>query len=233
MRAYTGGGPDLIWYGAAATVSRRRSPGSGSWTATAGSWSATTTAATSLRLRARRRPAVPRPYAPVPRGRLRDRPAIPGLDPAAGRRRAPRGRRAAGVARAAGQASLDPTLLAAPRHSYDQTVARGISVNLSRPWHKGNHPGLVLARRLKRTAAQVWLFAARLDVPATNNGSENAIRGYKLAAKISGCWRTLATLQRHCRIRSYLTTARSHGRHPLAAIHDALNGNAWMPPQPA
>ena len=48
-----------------------------------------------------------------------------------------------------------------------------------------------------------------------------------------GCWRTLATLQRHCRIRSYLTTARSHGRHPFAAIRDALTGNAWMPPQPA
>ena len=61
-----------------------------------------------------------------------------------------------------------------------------ISVNLSRPWHKGNHPGLILARRLKRKAAQVWLFATRFDVPATNNGSENAIRGYKLAAKISG-----------------------------------------------
>ena len=63
--------------------------------------------------------------------------------------------------------------------------------------------------------------------------SENAVRGYKLAAKISGCWRTLATLQRHCRIRSYFTTARSHGRHPLAAIRDALTGNAWMPPHPA
>ena len=47
------------------------------------------------------------------------------------------------------------------------------------------------ARRLKRKAAQVWLFATGFDVPATNNGSENAIRGYKLAAKISGCWRTL------------------------------------------
>ena len=80
----------------------------------------------------------------------------------------------------------------------------------------------VLARRLKRKASQVWLFATRFDVPATNNGSENAVRGYKLAAKISGCWRTLATLQRHCRIRSYLTTARSHGRHPLAAIRDAV-----------
>jgi hypothetical protein len=32
-------------------------------------------------------------------------------------------------------------------------------------------------------------------------------------------------------IRSYLTTARSHGRHPLAAIRDALTGNTWMPHQ--
>ncbi|MGO9293349.1 MAG: IS66 family transposase [Streptosporangiaceae bacterium] len=145
--------------------------------------------------------------------------------------------RAAGAAvrtaRGAGQAELDPALLARLRHSYDQAVACGISVSLSRPWHKGNHPGLILARRLKRKAAQVWLFATRFDVPATNNGSENAVRGYKAAAKISGCWRTLATLQRHCRIRSYLTTARSHGHHPLAAIRDALTGNAWMPPHPA
>jgi transposase len=145
--------------------------------------------------------------------------------------------RAAGAAvrtaRGAGQAELDPALLARLRHSYDQAVAFGISVNLSRPWHKGNHPGLILARRLKRKAAQVWLFATRFDVPATNNGSENAVRGYKVAAKISGCWRTLATLQRHCRIRSYLTTARSHGHHPLAAIRDALNGTCWMPPTPA
>ena len=137
------------------------------------------------------------------------------------------------AARDARQADLGPALLDQLRHSYDQAVACGISVNLSRPWHKGNHPGLVLARRLKRKAAQVWLFATRFDVPATNNGSENAVRGYKLAAKISGCWRTLSTLQRHCRIRSYLTTARSHGRHPLAAIRDALAGNTWMPPHPA
>jgi transposase len=34
-------------------------------------------------------------------------------------------------------------------------------------------------------------------------------------------------------IRSYLTTARSHGRHPLAAIRDALSGNTCMPPHPA
>lgn len=64
-----------------------------------------------------------------------------------------------------------------------------------------------------------------------NNGSEAAVRGFKLAEKVSGCWRTLATLQRHCRLRSYLTTAANHARRPLDAINDALNGTPWMPPR--
>jgi transposase len=133
------------------------------------------------------------------------------------------------TARAADRTILDAELLADLRRRYDQGVAVGISTNLSRPWHKGNHPGLQLARRLKRKAHQVWLFATRFDVPPTNNGSESAIRGFKLAAKVQGCWRTLATLQRHCRIRSYLVSARSHGRRPIDAIRDALSANPWMP----
>ena len=81
----------------------------------------------------------------------------------------------------------------------------------------------------------MWLFTTRLDVPPTNNpptnnGSESAIRGFKLAAKVQGCWRTL---QRHCRIRSYLVSARNHGRRPIDAIRDALTANPWMPPQAA
>jgi hypothetical protein len=126
---------------------------------------------------------------------------------------------------------LDPDTIAAARTKFDQAVACGISTNLSRPWPKGNHPGLVLARRLKRKIDQVWLFTTRGDVPPTNNGSEAAIRGFKLAEKVSGCWRTLTTLRRHCRLRSYLTSARNHGHRPLDAIRDALNGNTWMPPR--
>jgi transposase len=137
------------------------------------------------------------------------------------------------TAREADHTSLDQDLLARLRHSYDQAVAAGISTNLSRAWHDGSHPGLKLANRLKRKAEQVWLFTLRFDVPPTNNGSENAIRGYKLATKISGCWRTLATLQRHCRIRSYLTSARNHGLRTIDAIRDALTTRPWMPPAPA
>jgi hypothetical protein len=233
MNAYTGGGADLIWYGAAGNRTKAAITGFGILDGYHGilvrddyggylSYDAGLAGVQQCLAHLYRYPGDA--YATGPESQVWTRQAGDALRAAAA---------AVRTARDARQASLDPALLARLRHSYDQAVAYGISVNLSRPWHKGNHPGLILARRLKRKAAQVWLFAARFDVPPTNNGSENAIRGYKLAAKISGCWRTLATLQRHCRIRSYLTTARSHGRRPLAAIRDALTGNCWMPPQPA
>ena len=233
MRAYTGGGPDLIWYGAAGNRTKAAITGFGILDGYRGvlvrddyggylSYDAGLAGVQQCLAHLYR--YLDDAYATDPVSQAWTRQAGDALRAATAAVRAARG---------ASQASLDPALLARLRRSYDQAVAFGISVNLSRPWHKGGHPGLILARRLKRKAAQVWLFATRFDVPATNNGSENAIRGYKLAAKISGCWRTLATLQRHCRIRSYLTTARSHGRHPLAAIRDALNGTCWMPPQPA
>jgi hypothetical protein len=232
MRAYTGGGPDLIWYGAAGNRTKASITGFGILDGFAGvlvrddyggylSYDAGLAGVQQCLAHLYR--YLDDAYATDPESQVWTRQAGDALRAAAA---------AVRTARAGNHATLEPELLARLRRSYDQAVQAGISVNLSRRWHKGNHPGLILARRLKRKAAQVWLFATRFDVPATNNGSENAVRGYKLAAKISGCWRTLSTLQRHCRIRSYLTTARSHGHHPLAAIRDALNGNSWMPPHP-
>ena len=118
-----------------------------------------------------------------------------------------------------------------PTRSFQPPV--GISTNLSRSWPGGNHPGLQLANRLTRKKNQMWLFTTRFDVPPTNNGSEHAVRGVKLFVKVKGCWRTLATLQRHCRIRSYLTTTTNPGIRTIDAIRDALNGTCWMPPTPA
>jgi transposase len=218
LRGWTGGGPDLIWYGAAGNRAKASITGFGILDGSDGvlvrddyggylSYDAGLAGVQQCLARLYR--YLDDACAIDPGSQVWTRQAGDALREAAAAVRA---------ARDAHQAGLDPIVLAGLRRSYDQAVACGISVNLSRPWHKGNHPGLILARRLKRKAAQVWLFATRFDVPATNNGPENAVRGYKLAAKISGCWRTLATLQRHCRIRSCLTTARSHGRHPLAAI---------------
>jgi transposase len=55
----------------------------------------------------------------------------------------------------------------------------------------------------------------------------------KLQMKIGGCWRSVRTAARYCRVRSYLDTARRHDIHPLDAIRDALAGNPWMPAQTA
>jgi transposase len=233
MRAYTGGGPDLVWYGAAGDRTKTSISAFGILDEFRGvlvrdDYGGYTSYDADLA-------GVQQCLSHVIRY-LDDAHAID-TDTQAWARQVADALRAAiheiNTTRADDQATPDTGLITRLRRRYDQGVAVGISTNLSRPWHKGNHPGLQLARRLKRKAEQVWLFTTRLDVPATNNGSESAIRGFKLAAKVQGCWRTLATLQRHCRIRSYLVSARNHGRRPIDAIRDALTANPWMPPQAA
>ena len=231
MRAYTGGGPDLVWYGAAGDRTKTSINAFGIVNEFRGvlvrdDYGGYTSYDADLA-------GVQQCLSHVLRY-LDDAHAI-NTDAQAWARQVADALRAAiheiNTTRAQDQAIPDADLITRLRRRYDNGVAVGISTNLSRPWHKGNHPGLQLARRLKRKAEQVWLFTTRPDVPATNNGSESAIRGFKLAAKVQGCWRTLATLQRHCRIRSYLVSARNHGRRPIDAIRDALSANPWMPPQ--
>jgi transposase len=233
MRAYTGGGADLVWYGAAGDRTKTSISGFGILEEFRGvlvrdDYGGYTSYDADLA-------GVQQCLSHVLRY-LDDSHAID-TDAQAWARQVADALRGAihevNTARATDRTAGDAELLTGLRRRYNQGVAVGISTNLSRPWHQGNHPGLQLARRLKRKADQVWLFTTRLDVPATNNGSESAIRGFKLAAKVQGCWRTLATLQRHCRIRSYLISARNHGRRPIDAIRDAFTANPWMPPQTA
>jgi len=124
---------------------------------------------------------------------------------------------------------IDVVALAKARLKYDRSVRVGISINLSRPWPKGNHPGLVLARRLQKKAKQVWLFTTNPTVPWTNNGSEQALRGPKRHQAVSGYWQTTITLSRFCRVRSYLVSAANHGLSAIEAIHTALIGKPWLP----
>jgi len=164
MRAYTGGGPDLIWYGAAGNRTKASITGFGILDGFArvlvrddygGYLSYDAGLAGVQQCVAHLYRYLDDAYATGPESQVWTRQAGDALREAAA---------AARTARGARQASLDPALLARLRHSYDQAVAFGVSVSLSRPWHKGNHPGLILARRLKRKAGQVWLFATRFDV---------------------------------------------------------------------
>ena len=136
-------------------------------------------------------------------------------------------------ARAANAIALDPDVLAGLRDRYDQAVAWGIMTNQHRDWPTGRHPGHTLATRLQTRAQQVWRFTVDFAVPFTNNPCEQPQRMVKLQMKIGGCWRSVRTAARYCLVRSYLATARNHAIHPLDALHDALAGNPWMPPQTA
>jgi transposase len=140
MRAYIGGGPDLIWYGAAGNRTKASITGFGILDGYRGflvrddyggyvSYDAGLAGVQQCLAHLYR--YLDDAYAIDPESQVWTRQAGDALREAAPAVRA---------ARDAGRASLDPGLLARLRHSYDQAVAFGISVNLSRPWHKGNTP---------------------------------------------------------------------------------------------
>ncbi len=141
--------------------------------------------------------------------------------------------RAVEDARARGETSLDPPILAGLRDRYDQAVSFGAVHNRLRDWDSGNHPGYALATWLRGYKEQVFVFTRDFSVPWTNNVSERGAKAAKRHQAVSGCWRTLATLARWCRIRSYLDSAAAHGITPLDAITGAITGNPWQPPLPA
>jgi transposase len=136
-------------------------------------------------------------------------------------------------ARERGATALDQELLDGIRERYDKAATFGATHNRLRDWHKGNHPGYALARWLQEYKEQVLLFTRDLAVSWTNNAAERAVKAPKRHQAVSGYWHTLATLARWCLIRSYLTSAASHGIPVLDAITTAIKGTPWLPPLPA
>jgi transposase len=133
---------------------------------------------------------------------------------------------------ARGDPALDAELLAKLRGRYDEAVSFAITHNRHRDRDTGNHPGYALGCWLRDCKDQVWLFTTQFDVDWTNNCSEQAVKAAKRHQAVPGYWHTNRTLNRWCRIRSYLDSAASHDLTALAAITRALEGNPW-PPQPA
>lgn len=147
-------------------------------------------------------------------------------------------RSARAAVRDAQQAGLDAVpgeRLEEIKDAYRGAAARGIAANDGRLTsdRKKKHPALVLAERLTRKIDQVLRHLEDFAVPWTSNLAEQALRHVKIHLKISGCFRTLTTLRRYCRIQSYIATARLHGQRTLDVIHAALCGKTWTPLTPA
>jgi transposase len=108
---------------------------------------------------------------------------------------------------------------------YDRLIAEGLEAQpppeVPEPVKKQARN---LLRRMERRKAEVLLFLTDFNVPFDNNLAERDLRMVKLQQKTSGCFRSEEGARRFCRIRSYLSTMRKHGRGVLLALEGACRG---------
>lgn len=75
-----------------------------------------------------------------------------------------------------------------------------------------------LLERLIAFEEETLMFMVEDDVPFTNNQGERDLRMNKVQQKISGCFRTMRGAKDFCLLRSYLSTCRKRGVHPMDAL---------------
>lgn len=80
-----------------------------------------------------------------------------------------------------------------------------------------------LWKRLMIHSEKLLTFLKHKDVPATNNGSERAIRQAKIHRKVSGCYRAEHAPQRHSILLSVLETAKKQSYSLLESCKLMLN----------
>jgi transposase len=135
---------------------------------------------------------------------------------------------AAGAAREAGHAAMDPQVRAEHEDWFRKAAAAGITLNAAR---KGQlqQKRHALASRMQTREDDYLRFARDLRVPFDNNEAERTIRMSKLRIKISGCMRSMAGAEEFCALRSYLASTAHHGIGALKALTTAFQGDPWIP----
>lgn len=81
-----------------------------------------------------------------------------------------------------------------------------------------------LLERLIAFEEETLRFMVEEETPFTNNQGERDLRMNKVQQKISGCFRTERGAEDFCLIRSYLSTCRKRGVHPMEALRALFSG---------
>lgn len=81
-----------------------------------------------------------------------------------------------------------------------------------------------LLGRLTAFEEETLRFMVDEETPFTNNQGERDLRMNKVQQKISGCFRTERGAEDFCLIRSYLSTCRKRGVHPMEALRTLFSG---------
>jgi hypothetical protein len=83
-------------------------------------------------------------------------------------------------------------------------------------------PEATLAKRIRRYSSELFTFVRELDVPATNNAAERALRPQVIARKISGGTRSSTGSTTRMTLASVFATAQLRGLDPAAACQQLL-----------
>jgi transposase len=116
-----------------------------------------------------------------------------------------------------------PELADATLRSYDSKIERELTV-LLRIAPKGA-AGEKFKRTIARYRLHLFVFLTNRDLPATNNGCEQALRPCAIYRKITNGFRSQWGAQFYAAIRSVLETARRRGIGALNAIRLTLAGS--------
>jgi len=96
------------------------------------------------------------------------------------------------------------------------------------------HPaGVKLAAMIKRNRRFLFVFMTNRDLPATNNGSERAIRPAVIFRKVTYCFRSAWGAELYADIRSVVETGRRRAIDALEAIRLTLAGKPLEAPAPS
>lgn len=77
---------------------------------------------------------------------------------------------------------------------------------------------VVFQKRMAKYSDYVFNFLRNKDIPPDNNGSERAIRNFKVKLKISGFFKSFAGAQVYATLRSVIDTAIKNDQNPIQII---------------
>ena len=140
-------------------------------------------------------------------------------------------------ARQQGLTALDASRRQAIEQAYQAIIDQAFAANPPPPngWPSGKRgrpkkpKPRNLADRLDQLRHLVLAFADDFRIPFDNNLVERDLRTVKVQQKISGCFRSWDGALFACTLRSYLSTIRKQGHHPLLALTSLFAGHVLVP----
>ena len=133
--------------------------------------------------------------------------------------------------------SLTPAAARDPlAHEFRHAVLAGLASVPRNPGPKNGtkqEPGRELLEFCRDRRSDVLLFTEDTSVWPTNNISERGVRPLKTQQKISGRLASDDVTQDRLDIRSYIDTARKHGKNAMDVLCALMLGTPWRPPAPA